>query len=89
MASKAASETPSGSTGAAGSTSMSATVVPYPPAAISRRQIPRPAVRENVWLERARGAAARIMPTLLTVAALLLVWQILCGGEGSPFPSPV
>lgn len=67
----------------------SAQVVPYPKEAISRRQLPGEAVRENIWLERARSAAANVLPTILTIGALLFIWQLLCGGTDSTFPSPL
>src|SRR6266702_1606185 len=39
-------------------------------------------------MEAMRGAAAVLLPPLITVALLLLLWQILCSGQGSSLPPP-
>jgi nitrate/nitrite transport system permease protein len=38
--------------------------------------------------ERARKCAAVLVPPLVTVAVLLLLWQMLCSGQGSALPPP-
>jgi nitrate/nitrite transport system permease protein len=66
-----------------------ATIVAYPQAAIKRRQLTKMESPPNPWIERAGAIAAQIVPTLIMVAGLLLVWQMLCGSPDSDFPSPV
>jgi nitrate/nitrite transport system permease protein len=39
-------------------------------------------------LEKIRAAAAVVLPPLITIGLLLLLWQILCGHEGSSLPPP-
>jgi nitrate/nitrite transport system permease protein len=68
---------------------IAATIVAYPQAAIKRRQLTRAESAPNPWLERASAVAAQVVPTLLMVAVLLLVWQMLCVSPDSNFPSPV
>ncbi|HSS14296.1 MAG TPA: nitrate ABC transporter permease [Rhizomicrobium sp.] len=43
--------------------------------------------RLRPW-ERARNCAAVLVPPLITIAVLLLLWQVLCGGQGSALPPP-
>jgi len=38
--------------------------------------------------EEARKVALTVLPTLLMLAALLMVWEIACSGEGSSLPAP-
>jgi nitrate/nitrite transport system permease protein len=39
-------------------------------------------------VEKVQGIAAVVIPPLLTVAFLLLLWQMLCGQEGASLPPP-
>ena len=39
-------------------------------------------------LEKIRDAAAVLLPPLITIGFLLLLWQLLCGHEGSSLPPP-
>ena len=39
-------------------------------------------------LEKIRNAAAVLLPPLITIGFLLLLWQLLCGHEGSSLPPP-
>jgi len=39
-------------------------------------------------LEKMRNAAAVLLPPLITLGFLLLLWQLLCGHEGSSLPPP-
>jgi nitrate/nitrite transport system permease protein len=39
-------------------------------------------------MERLRSCASVLLPPLVTVGALLLLWQILCSGQGSSLPPP-
>jgi len=39
-------------------------------------------------LEKMRNAAAVLLPPLITIGFLLLLWQLLCGHEGSSLPPP-
>ena len=39
-------------------------------------------------LEKMRHAAAVLLPPLITIGFLLLLWQLLCGHEGSSLPPP-
>jgi nitrate/nitrite transport system permease protein len=39
-------------------------------------------------LEKIRHAAAVLLPPLITIGFLLLLWQLLCGHEGSSLPPP-
>jgi nitrate/nitrite transport system permease protein len=66
-----------------------AEIVPYPKAAISRRQLPSESKRRNPWAERAQALASNVLPTLLMIGILLFVWQMLCNSPDSNFPSPV
>ena len=40
-------------------------------------------------VERAQRVAAAVLPTLVTIIGLLVVWQVVCGAEGSALPSPL
>jgi nitrate/nitrite transport system permease protein len=40
-------------------------------------------------MDKLRKLAALVVPPLVTIAVLLLVWQVLCGGEGSSLPAPL
>ena len=39
-------------------------------------------------LEKMRHVAAVVLPPVITIVFLLLLWQVLCGHEGSSLPSP-
>jgi len=39
-------------------------------------------------LEKIRGISAVLLPPLITIGLLLLLWQILCGHDGSSLPPP-
>jgi len=39
-------------------------------------------------LEKIRGISAVLLPPLITIGLLLLLWQILCGQDGSSLPPP-
>src|SRR5260370_29921099 len=53
----------------------------------------RPSRREP-WLarlrvlEKMRHVASVVLPPVITIALLLLLWQLLCGHEGSSLPPP-
>jgi nitrate/nitrite transport system permease protein len=77
-----------------------AEIIPYPnsPAA-SGTAVPPAAVRlpaprstssllASATLERARGIAATLLPTLLMLVVLLGVWQMACQSPESSLPSP-
>jgi nitrate/nitrite transport system permease protein len=48
----------------------------------------RPWLADLKPLEMLRNTAAVVLPPLITIGALLLLWQILCGQEGSSLPPP-
>jgi len=48
----------------------------------------RPWLAQLRLLEKLRNLAGALLPPLITIAALLLLWQILCGQEGSSLPPP-
>lgn len=64
-------------------------IVPYPEKAIARRRFPPIPKPTHPLAVKAQALAASVLPTLVMVAALLLVWQMLCGSPESNFPSPV
>ena len=66
-----------------------AVIVPYPTAAISRRQLPQAPRVPNIWEERARAVLSATLPTFLMVLALLTLWQVACGSPDATFPSPL
>ena len=78
---------PTGPAGVPGDTS--AVIVPYPEEAISRRRFAPIAKPSHPLLVKAQAFAGGVLPTAFMLAALLLVWQLLCGGADSNFPSPL
>jgi nitrate/nitrite transport system permease protein len=48
----------------------------------------RPWLADLKPLEKVRNVAALVVPPLITIGLLLLLWQILCGQEGSSLPPP-
>jgi nitrate/nitrite transport system permease protein len=48
----------------------------------------RPWLADFRPLEKMRNLAGVLLPPLITIAVLLLLWQILCGQEGSSLPPP-
>jgi nitrate/nitrite transport system permease protein len=48
----------------------------------------RPLLTQFRLLEKVRKFPALVIPPLITLAALLLLWQILCGQGGSSLPPP-
>jgi nitrate/nitrite transport system permease protein len=67
-------------TGIAASVAATAEVVPLPPKA---RRTPLE------WLRpRLVALATAVVPPLLTLALIMLVWEILCSGAGATLPSP-
>jgi len=79
--------TPSQEPSPSGSSLPQAEIIPYPgsqPAAaqaISRLDVAALSVR-------LRSIALTVLPTMIMLAALLMVWEIACSGEGSALPSP-
>jgi nitrate/nitrite transport system permease protein len=69
------------------------TVMPAETAATSTAAIvtlpppPRPGLAERL-APRLAGLATHVLPPLLTLALILLVWEILCSGQGATLPSP-
>jgi nitrate/nitrite transport system permease protein len=81
---------PSGSpTSAGGSGGQTGVIVPYPENAIARRRFPPIPKPTHPLAVKAQGVAAEVLPTVIMIAALLMVWQMLCGSPESNFPSPV
>ncbi|WP_340316084.1 nitrate ABC transporter permease [Rhizorhabdus argentea] len=79
--------TPSSGASESGVARPEAEIIPYPGAS--------PAVTDaskrfdfTPLLDKLRGVALTILPTLLMLAALLMVWEIACSGEGATLPSP-
>ncbi|CAN5233715.1 nitrate ABC transporter permease [soil metagenome] len=64
-------------------------IVPYPETAIARRRFPPIPQPTHPLMVKAQAVAASVLPTLVMVAGLLLLWQMLCGSPESNFPSPV
>src|SRR5688572_7456023 len=58
----------------------SATILPLSP--------PRASYLETRLIPAAREWAARLIPPIITIGALLIVWQILCMKPGATLPSP-
>lgn len=73
---------------AVGSADKRGIIVPYPREAIARRFFP-PMKPQHPLLARAQAIAAAILPTLLMVAVLLMVWQLLCSSPDATFPGPI
>lgn len=48
----------------------------------------RPLLEKLRLRERSRAFAALVIPPLITLAVLLLLWQVLCGQGGSSLPPP-
>jgi len=59
---------------------VSATIVPLSP--------PRPGFVQARLIPAAKEWAATLVPPIITIAALLVVWQILCMKPGATLPSP-
>ena len=56
-------------------------LAPAPASALSRHLATLP--------EYLRSVAINVLPTIVTLCALLIVWQFVCGAEGSSLPSPL
>jgi nitrate/nitrite transport system permease protein len=65
-----------------------ATAVIVPAADVVRLKPRKPGVLNARVLPTLSMAAARILPPLITLALLLIVWQILCSKPGATLPSP-
>ena len=64
-----------------------AEIIPYPgahPAASNRKR----GFDFSLITDRLRGIALTVLPTLLMLAALLMVWEIACSGGDATLPSP-
>lgn len=64
-----------------------AEIIPYPgahPAAANMKQ----GFDSSPIMDRLRDTVLAVLPTLLMIAALLMVWEIACSGEGSSLPAP-
>jgi len=72
---------------ASASTAKTGIVVPYPQEAIARRFFP-PMKATHPLVARLNTVAGGVLPTLLMIAALLFVWQMLCSSPDATFPSP-
>ena len=48
----------------------------------------RTALAQYPWGEKLRGLAALVLPPILTLAALLLLWEMLCSQPGATLPPP-
>ena len=48
----------------------------------------RMALAQYPWGEKLRGLAALVLPPILTLAALLLLWEMLCSQPGATLPPP-
>ncbi|HET7715476.1 MAG TPA: nitrate ABC transporter permease [Bauldia sp.] len=60
-----------------------------PPAKVVRLAVGRPAARREGRLRRAAArVASAVLPPLLSIAALLIVWEILCSSPTSSLPPP-
>ena len=55
---------------------------------VERKQRLKPWLASLKPLEKMRNAAAVLLPPLITLGFLLLLWQLLCGHEGSSLPPP-
>jgi len=65
---------------AASATAASATIVPLSP--------PRPSFAQARLIPAAKEWAATLIPPIITIGALLILWQILCMKPGATLPSP-
>jgi nitrate/nitrite transport system permease protein len=65
---------------AASATAASATIVPLSP--------PRPSYVQARLIPAAKEWAATLIPPIITIGALLILWQILCMKPGATLPSP-
>ena len=79
--------TPSSGASENGVARTEAEIIPYPGASpavadASKRLDVAP------LLDKLRGIALTILPTLLMLVALLMVWEIACSGDGATLPSP-
>jgi nitrate/nitrite transport system permease protein len=63
-------------------------IVPYPQEAIARRFFP-PMKATHPVIAKARSFAASVLPTFLTLAVLLMMWQLACSSPDATFPSPL
>jgi len=59
-----------------------------PSATIVALDPPRPSFVQARLIPAAKEWAARIVPPIITIGALLIVWQILCMKPGATLPSP-
>jgi nitrate/nitrite transport system permease protein len=57
------------------------------PAEVVRLKTPRPGLSARI-LPALSTAAARVVPPLITLALLLIVWQLLCDRPGATLPAP-
>lgn len=64
-------------------------ILPYPEDAIARRSFAPVAAPVHPLVRRARAVVANVLPTLVMVAALLAIWQLLCSAPDAAFPSPL
>ncbi len=69
------------------------TEAPAAPAPAPKAEVialtPKPATTSLDWLKkRAVAVATAVIPPLLTLAVILLVWEILCARPGATLPSP-
>lgn len=77
------------SAGAGGPPTELGVILPYPEEAIARRSFEPVAKPVRPLLGAGRVAAGNIAPTIVMIAALLAVWQLLCGSPDAGFPSPL
>ncbi|ATE64618.1 nitrate ABC transporter permease [Rhizorhabdus dicambivorans] len=64
-----------------------AEIIPYPGTHPAAAEVKK-GIDLSPLLGGLRNAALAVLPTLLMVAALLMVWEMACSGEGSSLPAP-
>ena len=64
-----------------------AEIIPYPGAHPAAAEMKK-RVDFARHFGKLRDAALAVLPTLLMIAALLMVWEMACSGEGSSLPAP-
>jgi nitrate/nitrite transport system permease protein len=84
-------ETPAGVLPASVAANPGAEIIPYPNAKAPPSEAPVAAAATrpvHPVVERLRGIAGAVLPTLIMLVALLTIWEIACSGEGASLPGP-
>ncbi|WP_052730544.1 nitrate ABC transporter permease [Sphingomonas sp. SRS2] len=65
-----------------------AEIIPYPGTHPAASDMKKKAFDLSPVTARLQGAALAVLPTILMVAALLMVWEIACSSEDASLPTP-